>query len=945
MLQQKKQIMHYRHWAAAGLMLLLVNGKSAFAQQQGQPMPLDTAVRTGKLPNGFTYYIRRNAEPEKRAFFYLVNKVGSILEDEDQQGLAHFMEHMNFNGTTHFKKNDLIDYLQKAGVRFGADLNAYTSFDETVYQLPIPTDNPAMVGKGLNIMRDWAQEAILDAGDVDKERGVILEEKRLQEGVGNRIQQQTIPILFNNSRYAFRSPIGTDSILKTFPVATIHRFYKDWYRPNLQALIVVGDVNVDAVEKQIRKQFADLKNPANERPRPAYKIELTGKNQFRTITDPELTATELEMLVKHPGSKLITTADYRNAMKTSLFNQMLSHRIGELSQQENPPYLGVKAGVGGFSGGLEQFTYSITAKPGKLQEAFTDTWQLIEQVKRYGFTQAELDRVKLAYATSMDAAKQEKSKTPSSSYVSEYQRLFLDGAAAPGFDWEYDFVKATLPGITLEDIKEVGTRFITTTNRDIFLVAPEKEKGNLPDSATIESWFNKMAVAAIKPYNDSAATSVLLKTIPTGGKVVSQSTVAALDIKQLTLSNGIKVWLKSTNYANDQIQFMSFAPGGINKFSNEDFPTAANTIGIIGGSGLGEYSPVQLSKMLNGKSAAVGAYIGGRSQGINGGCRTEDLETALQLIYMRYTAPRKDPVLFSNAIARSKEAVRNRYDDPNNVFRDTVSAVLSNYNYRTSPVTLERLDSISLDKALAIYKDRFADASQANFVFVGNFNADTIQPLLERYLGALPALNLKEKGVTLHGEVPKGKLVKVVEKGKGQKATVLLVYNGECAYSAEENLQLQALTEVLQYRLLTSLREKAGEVYTPSAQGSMVKEPDQRFAINVSFGCAPEHVDHLVGLVAQDIADLQSKGATSDELKKFKAGYRTQIELQVKSNEFWLQYIAGRLEREEELKALPDVEKRLKQITGSSVKSAAGKYLSGENVIQFVALPEKGETK
>ncbi|PWV56400.1 pitrilysin family protein [Chitinophaga sp. S165] len=935
--------MHYRHWAAAGLVLLLINGKTAFAQHQDQPIPLDTAVRTGKLPNGFTYYIRRNEEPEKRALFYLVNKVGSILEDEDQLGLAHFMEHMNFNGTTHFKKNDLIDYLQKAGVRFGADLNAYTSFDETVYQLPIPTDNPAMVGKGLNIMRDWAHEALLEAEDVDKERGVILEEKRLREGVGARIQEQTLPLLLNNSRYAVRQPIGTDSILRHFPVAAIHRFYKDWYRPNLQALIVVGDVNVDAVEKQIRKQFSDLKNPVNERPRPEYKIELTGKNQFKILTDPEITATELELLIKHPGSKMITTADYRNAIKKGLFNQMLSHRIGELSQQTNPPFLGVKAGIGGFSGGLEQFTYSITAKPGKLQEAFAGTWLLIEQVKRYGFTQAELDRVKLSYATNMESARQEKSKTPSNSYVEEYKQLFLQGAASPGLDWEYDFVKATMPGITLDDIKEVADWFITTTNRDIFLVAPEKEKGSLPDSVTVDAWFNQMTTAAIQPYSDSITTGVLLKTIPEGGKVVSSATVDALGIRQLTLSNGIKVWLKPTSYTNDQIQFMSFAPGGINKYPNEEYPTAASTIGIIGGSGLADYSPVQLSKMLNGKSVNVGAYIGGRSQGVNGGCRSEDLETALQIIYMCYTAPRKDQVLFDNAIARSKEAVRTRYDDPGNVFRDTVSTVLSGYSYRTSPLTLERLDSIDLNKALSIYKDRFADASQANFVFVGNFNKDSIQPLLERYLGALPALNLKEKGITLHSQVPKGKLVKVVEKGKDNKATVLLVYNGDCEYSTEANLQIQALTEVLQYRLLTSLREIAGEVYTPSAQGSMMKEPDQRFAINVSFGCAPEHVDHLVGLVEQDIINLQKKGATSDELQKFKAGFRKQAELQVKSNDFWLQYIAGKLEREEELKPLPDVEERLKQITGKSLKSAAEKYLSGENVIRFVSLPEKNK--
>ncbi|SHM45039.1 zinc protease [Chitinophaga jiangningensis] len=932
--------MHNRYMAAAALMLLSASINTTNAQQN-QVIPLDTAVRTGKLPNGFTYYIRRNTEPQQRALFYLVNKVGSILEDDDQQGLAHFMEHMNFNGTTHFPKNELVDYLQKVGVRFGADLNAYTSYDETVYQLPIPTNNPSLVTKGIEIMRDWAQGALLETDDINKERGVILEEKRLREGVAARLQEKTMPVILNNSRYTFRNPIGTDTILKTFPVAAIRRFYHDWYRPDLQALIIVGDINPVLVEQQVKQQFASLKNPDHARPRPDYKIELTGKNQWLLLTDPEITATELEILVKHPGTELKTTTDYLQAVKRGLFNQLLAYRLSELSQQANPPFLGVKAGIGNLTGGLAQFGFSVTAKPGKLKEAFELAWSQVEQVKRYGFTQTELDRAKTAYMTNLEKAKREVSKTPSNNYVAEYQQLFLNGAATPGFDWEYRFMQQQMPGIGLADIQAVATQYITATNRDIFVAGPEREKGNLPDSATVQEWLAKVSTAALQQYKDVAANEVLLPKVPAGGKIIARKHIPAVGVEQLTMSNGVKVWLKPTAYRNDQIQFMSFAPGGINKYSDADYPTASNTIGIIGGSGLGEFSPLQLSRMLNGKSASVGAYIGGRSQGINGGCTTDDLETALQLIYLRYTAPRKDTVLFENAVARSREQIRNKYDNPGNVFSDTVSNVLSNYHYRLSPVTQERLDSVSLDKAFEIYRDRFADAADANFVFVGNFNTDSIAPLLETYLGALPALNRHEQPVILHSSVPKGKLIKTVEKGNDNKATVLLVYHGDCKYSEDEQMQLQALAEILQYRLLTSLRETAGEVYTPSVQGGMTKEPDQRFSINVSFGCAPEHVEHLVGLVQEDIINLQKKGATSDELLKYKAGLRQQYELQVKSNEFWLQYIAGKVEKKEELKPLPDVEKRLNKLTGSSISNASKRYLSGENSIRFVALPEK----
>lgn len=931
--------MHYRYLAIAGLLCFSTTG--GFAQGPGQPIPLDTAVRTGKLSNGFTYYIRKNNEPAKRAFFYLANKVGSILEDDDQQGLAHFLEHMNFNGTTHFPKNELIDYLQKAGVRFGADLNAFTSFDETVYQLPIPTSDPKMVSRGLDIMRDWAQEALLETDDIDKERGVIIEEKRLRQGLSERIQEQTLPITLNNARYVRRSPIGIDSILLHFPAATLRRFYHDWYRPNLQALIVVGDVDVDKVEQQIRKQFADLKNPVNEKPRPEYTIPLTGKNQFLTITDKELSATALEMTVKHKEEKMKTTTDYLNAVKRSFFNQLLSARIGELSQKPNPPFLGVQAGIGGLMGGLDQFSFSVTAKPGKLAEAFTAGWSVIEQVKRAGFTESELDRAKVAYLTNLEKSAKEKNKTSSESYVKEYQSLFLQESPSPGFDWEYNFLKKEIPGITLDDLKAVASEYIKDTNRDIFIVAPDKEKGNLPDSAAVTTWFKTVANSALEQYKDNVTDRALLKQLPVPGKVVAQKKYPSLGIEQLTLSNGVKVWLKPTTYKNDVVQFMSFAPGGINKYSNEDYPTASSAAGIIGGSGLADMSPLQLSKILNGKSASAGAYISARTQGVGGASTLGDLETALQLVYLRFTAPRKDTVLFENAMAQAREQITNRYNDPGNVFKDTVGAVLSGYNYRTSPGTLARIDSISLEKAYEVYRDRFADASQANFVFVGNFNTDSIRPLLEQYLGALPSLNKKEKAVKIPLHAPTGQLVKTVTKGHDNKATVLMVYNGDCTYNTDNKVQLQALSEILQYRLLTSLRENAGEVYTPSVQGSMAKEPDQRFAINVSFGCAPEHVDHLVGLVQQDILHLQENGATADEVQKFKAGFQKVYEVQSESNEFWLQFISGKVQSNEELKELPNVEKQLNKVNGATVKAAAKTYLSGKNVFRFVALPEK----
>ncbi|NQX38430.1 zinc protease [Pedobacter steynii] len=933
--------MNNRYWAVSGLIVLLASINPVKSQQQIQPVPLDIAVRTGTLANGFTYYIRKNNEPAKSAVFYLVNKVGSILEDDDQQGLAHFMEHMNFNGTTHFPKNELISYLQKVGVSFGADLNAYTSYDETVYQLPIPTDDPSLVSKGLGIMRDWARGALLKTEDINKERGIILEEKRLTEGVSNRLQQKITPVILNNSRYSRRSPIGIDSVLLTSPANAIRRFYNDWYRPNLQALIVVGDVNVDQVEQQIKKQFSDLKNPENERARPDYKIELTGKNQFLLLTDPEVTATELKIVVKHPESKMKTTTDYLNTIKRNLFNQMLTYRLNELAQQPNLPFINVKAGIGNLMGGLTQFAYAVTAKPGGLKESFSITWSLLEQVKRFGFTQVELDQAKTSFSSGLEKERREQSKISSESYVAQYQQLFLNESASPGFDWEYDFVKKELPGITIEDIKSLAAKYMVDINRDILLIAPEKEKSNLPDSATLVGWLAKASSSLFEAYKPAIVKNTLLSKLSKGGKIVSRNNISAVGVQQIILNNGVKIWLKPTTYKNDQILFVSFAPGGINKYADADYPSASNAANVIGGSGLAGYAPNQLSKMLNGKSVSVGVYISDRAQGINGSCSTSDLETALQLIYLRYTAPRKDTVLFDNAVARLREGIKTKYDDPENVVADTIGNVLSGYHYRMSPMTLERLDSISLEKAFDIYKDRFADASDANFVFVGNFNTDSIAPLLEHYLGALPFQNRQEKPVEIHIKMPKGRLTKIIEAGRGQKASVLLVYHGDCKYSEEEGRQLQALSEILSYRLLTSLREKAGEVYSPSVQSSMTKDPDQRFSLEIAFGCAPEHVAHLVKLVEKDIANLQKAGATQDELLKYKAGVRKQVALQRKTNDFWLQYIVKKVDEGEELKAVTDLEKLLININSNSILKASKLYLSGENCIRFVSLPEK----
>jgi zinc protease len=891
----------------------------------GQALPLDPAVRTGKLPNGLTYYIRRNTEPKNRVVLYLVNKVGSILESEDQRGLAHFMEHMSFNGTTHFPKNDLVDYLQKNGVRFGADINAYTSFDETVYELPIPSDKPDVLKNGIQIVRDWAQDATLDPVEIDKERGVVLEEKRLGKGAGERMRRIYWPVILNDSRYARRIPIGLDTVLNHFKPQTIRRFYHDWYRPDLQAVIVVGDIDVDQMERTIKEKFSDLKNPAGERMRPGYTVPLTGKDHFVAITDKEMTSTEVEVLIKHKALPLKTEADYRNSLMQELFNQMIGQRYGELSRQSDPPFVQGSAGIGDFMGGLDLYDANMTARPGELEKGVKAMWRETVRVKRFGFTQSELDRAKVSYLSAVEAELKEKDKTQSEAYVKEYQQYFLKGTAAPGIEKEYAEVQGDLPGITLTEVDALAGKYVTATDRDILLLAPEKDKAGLPDSATVTGWLHAVEAEDLQPYKDEMSTKPFLSNEPVPGKITDEQQDTALHITRLTLSNGVKIVLKPTDFKNDQILFSSFAPGGTSLYPDADYQSAASAAGIIAAGGAGNYNVTELQKYLAGKQISVKPYIGERTEGINGSATPKDLESALQLTYAYFTEPRK----------------ANRGNDPNSVFGDTVSAILGNYNIRRTGPTLEKLHQIDLDTAFRMYKERFSDASGFTFTFVGSFDVATIKPLLEKYLGSLPATNAGAQAKDLGIHMPAGQLTKIVYKGTEPKATVYLIFSGTFDYSAENRVRLDALKEALQIRLIQRLREDESGVYSPGVHVNMSKLPEARYAFIISFGCAPENADKLVASALDEVGKLRTTGPLQENVDKWRAEDRSARETQLKTNSWWMGYLTGQLENGEDLHQLNGYSPIVDGITPAELKETAVKYLSGDNYIRMELLPAK----
>ncbi|MDB5154937.1 MAG: insulinase family protein, partial [Mucilaginibacter sp.] len=852
------------------------------AQIKGNLLPVDPNVIIGKLPNGLTYYIRKNVEPKNRAELYLVNKAGSVLETDAQQGLAHFTEHMAFNGTRSFPKNELVSYLQKSGVKFGADLNAYTSFDETVYQLPLPTDSVKIFEKGFDILADWAGYVTFDPKEIDSERGVVLEEKRLRgKNAQERLQQQILPVLLNNSRYAERLPIGKEDILKTFKPETIKSFYHDWYRPDLQAVIAVGDFDPKRVEQLIKDNFSDLKNPANEKARTKYTVPASPGTLVKIATDKEFPYTLAEVIVKHPAKRVQTKADLVQSIRVELFNQMLNARLGELTQKANPPFLFGRASYGSFIADQDAFTSIAVAKQGELEKALKAVVAETERARKFGFTQTEFERAKQNALTQIENTYKERDKTKSVNFVREYQQNFLLGEAIPGIEFEYNFYKENMGRIQLSEINAMAGKYISDKNRVVLVEGPEKEKEKLPNEKTLLDWISAAGKDS-KAYVDDVSNKPLLAKEPAGSKIVSEKKDTALTTTTLAFANGVKAILKPTTFKNDQILINSYHFGGTSLASDEDFTSVNMAAEVIGNSGIADFNEIQLDKMLSGKNLHISPYIGETTEGVNGSSSPKDFETALQLLYLYFTQPRKDPDIWQANISQTKAFLANRSLDPTSVFQDTVSATLSNYNFRRMVPTTERLNSVSLDKAYSFYKDRFADANGFTFTIVGSFDVDKIKPLLEKYLGGLPSANHNETYKNLGIHIPAGQLTKDVYKGIGDKSSVQLVFSGEYDYNDSNNMQVDALNEILNIKLIERLREKESGVYAPGVRASYAKLPNSRYSIIVYFGCAPANVEKLIAATIEEIGKIKQNGPEAVDIQKFVAEETRSTEVQLK---------------------------------------------------------------
>ncbi len=906
-----------------------------------RPIPGDPGVKVGKLANGLTFYIRKNAEPKNRAELRLVVRAGSVLETDQQQGLAHFMEHMEFNGTKNFPKNELVNFLQSSGVRFGADLNAYTSFDETVYQLPVPTDSANVFERSMQILEDWAHNATIDSTEIDKERGVVLEERRLGQGAQQRLRDKWFPLVLNNSIYANRLPIGKEDILKTFKPATLRQFYHDWYRPDLMAVVAVGDFDVAKVEAMIREKFGRIPAVTTPKPRPEFTIAPHKDTKVVIVTDNEQPNTVIQIIYKRPEIKERTLGDLRASLERSLFNAMLGNRIQELTQKADPPFLYGASNYGGFLGNLDAFTSFAVAKDGDVERAIKAVLDENARVKKFGFTPTELARAKSDLLTGVDQAYKERDKTRSSSYVNEYVQNFTDQEPFTSIGFYNDFVKKTLPGLTLNAINGLVNQFITTENRAVVIMAPESAKDKLPTVAQVIGYINN-ASKDVTAYVDQTLNEPLLSTMPTPGPVVSEKKIAEIGVTEWTLKNGVRVVLKSTDFKNDQILFTGISFGGTSLYNLNDFMSARYASTLVSLGGTGPFNQIQLGKFLSGKSVNVSPYISELNEGISGQATPRDLETALQLAYSYFTQSRKDPDVVKGFLSNQRSLLQSQLATPTpaKVFQDTLQVTLGNYNPRRLPLKPTDLDKIDLDRAVAIYKERFANAGDFTFFFVGNYDEKTLRPLVEKYLGGLPATGKNEQFKDLGIRIPTGQISKTVYKGVDPKSSVQLVFSGPFTWNSENTTQVDALAEALEIKLTETLREEESGVYGVSASGTYSKYPVPRYTMRIGFGCAPENVEKLIALTMKVIDDIKQKGADAKDIAKFKAESQRETENQLRDNNFWLSYLSSQYFNGDDPTEVLHEPEELKKVTVGSTKAAANIYF-GPNVVRVVLMPEQ----
>jgi zinc protease len=907
-------------------------------------VPFDSTTHTGRLPNGLTYFVRQNGRPEKRVSLRLAVKAGSIEEADDQQGLAHFIEHMAFNGSTHFKPGALVSTFESIGARLGPHVNAYTRFDETVYMLDLPSDKPEVVANGLTALADFAGGLTLDPAEVEKERGVVIEEWRGGLGAGSRIRDKQIPVLYFNSRYAERLPIGKPDVIRTAPVQRLRAFYDTWYRPDRMAVIAVGDIDGQQVETAIKTTFSPLTARAPAAALPDRGVPIPRQPQVSIVTDSEVTQTSVQIVRKHAKEPEGTVADYRRDLVQRLVQDMFNERLAELTRKPDAKFLG--AGVSGGALGQTVETFSIGARvpDGKIEEAATAMATEVKRARDHGFAATELERARKWLIAAYERAYNERDKSDSGSFAEESLAYFLDEEPAPGIEYEFQLVKQLLPSITAQDTSEMAKRLLGDPNGAVLVVSPQRDSLRVPSEAEVKNALASAEAGAVTAWNDTAATGVLMDRKPMPASIEGRRQIPELGVTIVRFANGLEAWLKPTDYKNDQVLFTMEALGGTSLAQPGDYVEASLSDGYVERSGAGGFKAPDLEKLLAGKIASASPFIALSTHGISGSASPAEIETALQLLYEEFTAPGDDPDAFAVMKRQLEAAVANRDQAPGRVFGERLTELNTSNHYTSQPLTTERVAALDRGKMLSFYHDRFSNAADFSFFMVGTFKLDEVIPLLAQYVGSLPSNGQKTsrfKEVAIH--FPDSIQRVRVEKGREPRGQTVLSFFADPPSEPAAQENVAAATTVLQTALRDILREQLGQTYGVSV-GLAQPLPQHGYGrIEVSFGSAPENIESMTERIMGEIKRLQEEGPSADLTTRAKESAKRGYETSLKQNGYWLRRLASsRLLDQDPAEILHRAE-RIDAVTPEALREVFRRYFPMNRFTAGTLVPASGQ--
>lgn len=926
--------------------LLLIAMSVNLVAQQMAPIPLDPQIRYGKLENGLTYYIRHNEKPKQRAEFHIAQNVGSILELDDQDGLAHFLEHMAFNGTKNFPDKGIINYFEKQGVKFGTDINAYTSLDETVYRLSnVPTTRQSILDSALLVLHDWSGFITLAHEEIDNERGVIREEWRTGNNAGRRMWRKSNELRYPGSQYAKRDVIGDTAIINNFSYDALKAYYQKWYRPDQQAIVIVGDIDVDLMEQKLKTMFADISRKANFGERPVYSIDNNKEPIVAIVTDPEATQTTLRIDFKKdklPKEVLLSLPGYMFNTVNGIISAVMSERFEEMTQKADAPFIAAIAQYAGLVKSKDAFIALVLPKEGKEIEGFNSLLLELEKMKRFGFTNTEVERVKTNLLKATEKAYNERDNRYSQKLAEEYIRHYLSDEAVPGIEAEFDLVKTLLPQISAEIVNQIVKQYITDENIIITVNAAEKPEVKVPTKDQLLSALADVKNAELTAKAEEGELRPLVAKMPKAGKVKKVTQNKEWGTTEMILSNGIKLIFKPTTFKKDEISMNAYSEGGLSKVTNiADLPSASLATSIVGSNGIGDFNSIELSKVLTGKIASVSPQISTYGESMSGSSSVQDFETMLQLTYLHFTQPRKDEDSYAALLNMLKTSLANAEKNPNKAFSDSANLTISNHDPRVFLQDLSMVDKINQDKAIEIYKQRFANPADFTFVFVGNIDPmdKNTQNLLASYLGGLKTSKGKETYDKVYKESPKG-IVKNYFKREMQtkKASNLILYSGAMPYTIGNSLNVSTIGSILNIRYMESIREKEGGSYGVGVRGSAVRIPVEKAIITMQFDTDPEKQAKLMDIIHQEVNEIIKNGPKSEDLQKVKENLLKQHAQNIETNGWWMSAVSSFYQYG--INNLSDYKTAVEGLTEKSIQKTLADIVNQGNTIEVVMMPE-----